>query len=320
MSELRKDYVLDRYVIINSGRKKRLVQFEAKNNKKTDLCVFCPGSEGMNPQETERVSDKNNPSKWIIRVFPNKYASINEEKTAVNNANEDITFSEEILGSCEVMVETPDHEKQLWDLSPEEINLIFKTYSSRITKLLQKKDNKYVVVFKNHGEKSGSSIVHSHTQIFALNKVPPVVEEETKKSFKQDRCLYCETIKKEKNSSRLCFENETMIAIAPYASRFSYEVWIFPKMHIKKFEQFSEQNYKDLSEMMNKVLGKLKTLNLDYNYFIHYAPDDKDLHFHVEIIPRMEPWGGFENSTGIIVNSVSPEDAAEVYRGKNKQE
>ena len=40
----------------------------------------------------------------------------------------------------------------------------------------------------------------------------------------------------------------------------------------------------------------------------------QDLHFHIEITPRFEKWGGFELSTGAIVNSIMPEDAAKFYR------
>jgi len=60
----------------------------------------------------------------------------------------------------------------------------------------------------------------------------------------------------------------------------------------------------------------LKKLNASYNYYLQYAPKGHDLHFHIELTPQFAKWGGFELSTGAIINSVMPEEAAKFYRGK----
>jgi UDPglucose--hexose-1-phosphate uridylyltransferase len=39
------------------------------------------------------------------------------------------------------------------------------------------------------------------------------------------------------------------------------------------------------------------------------------MHFHIEIIPRLATFAGFEFATGTIVNTMTPEAAAEFYRG-----
>ena len=59
---------------------------------------------------------------------------------------------------------------------------------------------------------------------------------------------------------------------------------------------------------------KLAKLNAAYNFVLHYAPKGKDLHFHIEVLPRIAKFGGFEFSSGIIVNQMMPEDAAKFYR------
>jgi len=73
----------------------------------------------------------------------------------------------------------------------------------------------------------------------------------------------------------------------------------------------------DLSEITKSVLVKLKEANDSYNFFIHYSPKNEDLHLHIEICPRIAVWGGFELGTGMIINSVMPEDAAKFYRGED---
>jgi UDPglucose--hexose-1-phosphate uridylyltransferase len=55
-------------------------------------------------------------------------------------------------------------------------------------------------------------------------------------------------------------------------------------------------------------------MDMPYNFYIHYAPKGKKLHMHIEITPRKATWAGFEMGSGIIVNAISPEEAAEYYR------
>jgi hypothetical protein len=43
--------------------------------------------------------------------------------------------------------------------------------------------------------------------------------------------------------------------------------------------------------------------------------NDEDQHLYMKITPRGSIWAGVEIGSGVIINSVSPEDAAEFYRG-----
>lgn len=65
---------------------------------------------------------------------------------------------------------------------------------------------------------------------------------------------------------------------------------------------------------------KLKELNAPYNFYLHYAPQGKDLHFHIEVAPRLAIWAGFELGNDIFVNIMSPEEAAKFYRGEDSGE
>ena len=58
--ELRKDYLLDRWVIIAEKRSKRPRQFE-KSKIKEGICDFCPGNEHLTPKEISRVEEQ---GKW----------------------------------------------------------------------------------------------------------------------------------------------------------------------------------------------------------------------------------------------------------------
>ncbi len=309
--ELRKDYILDRWVIISEGRSKRPHQFKHEEKKEDKVCFFCPGNEHMTPDEIVRIEkDK----KWTMRVFPNKFAAV-EKKGEINieTHNTYFTFAN-AYGSHEIIVETNDHKKQLWDLNKEELKELLSLYNQRIIEINKDENIKYVCVIKNHGKDGGTSLIHSHSQIIAYNHLPTNIQEkiDAYKSFAH--CPMCDIWKVEKKSDRKCFENNTFIAFTPYASRFNYEILVMPKRHVTKLDDLTEEELNDFSEIWHKILVKLNELGVSFNHYIHYSPDNADLHLTLEICPRIAKWAGFEISSNTIINSVSPESAAEFYR------
>jgi UDPglucose--hexose-1-phosphate uridylyltransferase len=304
LGELRKDYILDRWVLIATDRAKRPSDFKTKvclNNKAH--CPFCPGHEAMTPKETYVVRKD---GKWLVRAFPNKFSAVSDIPVKEHNSTFLNHFS--ASGHHEVLVETPDHDKTLADLPIEHLNLVLDSYVKRILAF----DSKYVLVFKNHGEEAGTSLCHSHSQIVAYNQIPPLVEEEVKAFRKFSSCPYCKILKLESHGPRKVFENRSFISIAPFASRFPMEVWIFPKKHIRSIVDVDDLT--DLSSMLKKVLMKLKKINASYNFVVHNAPGKSDFHFHIEVLPRLAEWAGFEYGTYTVINAVTPEEAAKFYR------
>ncbi len=311
--ELRKDYILDRYVIIATDRKARPKEFR-KEEKSADVkeCAFCPGHEYETPPEVGRLKDEK--GNWKIRWFNNLFPAAEKKgNPVIRTDNTFFTFSD-AYGAHEILVETPEHEKQLGDLSVEQITDLFKVYKDRIIELHKDRNIKYVLVMKNEGREGGASRVHSHSQIIAYNKIPNYVQEEVDAIKKYEHCPYGDIISIEKNSFRRVFENSRFVAFCPYASKFNYEIWVFPKNHTTNITSFEEDDFMALAEIMKKILLKIKELGCSYNYFLHYSPPGENLHFHIEICPRIATWAGFEIGTDDIINSVSPENAAEFYR------
>ncbi|MBI4440427.1 DUF4921 family protein [Candidatus Woesearchaeota archaeon] len=311
--ELRKDYILSRFVILASGRKERPRDFSKEAElKHAKICYFCPGNEKMTPKEIGRVPKGKG---WEVRWFENKFPAVEPKGKARIRADGSFHALSDAYGYHEIIVDTPSHSKQLWDLNNTQIEKLFCVYMDRIRELSAKKNVKHVAVFKNYGRDAGTSLIHSHTQVAALGIVPPYIKEKNDAVEKFRRCPYCDIMSIERKSSRLCYENDSMIAFAPFASRFNYEVWVFPKRHVTGLSEFSKKEMEDLGRIMKKILAKLKRLGISYNYCLQYS---RDLHFHIEVLPRAEKWGGFEYSSGIIINSVYPENAAKFYRGYSK--
>lgn len=311
--ELRKDYILNRFVIVSEARGKRPHEFKGAEEKKEGICYFCPGNEEMTPPEIMRVDDGK--GGWKIRVFPNKFpAAMPEGVSEIRTDNRFFTFSD-AFGKHEVIAETADHSKQMADLGVDEIREVLQVYVNRINEISKINGVKHVNVFKNHGGDAGTSILHTHTQIIANNLVPPLIQDELNAIKKFDKCPYCDILNIEKGSFRRCFENDLFVAFTPYASRFHYEIWIFPKQHINTITRMDNEMLMQMAYVLKKVLVKLKEINASYNFFLHYH-EDPAYHFHIEVCPRLATWAGYELGTNIVINSVSPEDAAVFYRGE----
>lgn len=312
MIELRKDYVLDRWSYIALGRGKRPQETELNSgNADASTCYFCPGNENLTPPEIGRIADGD---AWSVRWFANKFPAVDPELARGFDDSNGFCVKGQGFGYHEVIVETPDHTKQLANLSQGEIKNVLKTYAGRMADLSRRDGVRYVQIFKNSGAQAGTSIAHSHSQIIAGSLVPRSVLEKIEAAKRFDACPYCDVIKEEEKSERLICKNENFIAFASFAPRFNYEVMIFPKKHIGNITEVGEGEFDDFAEVMQKVLSKLGGINAPYNMYLHYAPEGEDLHFHIEITPRINTWAGFELATESFVITTSPEEAAAFYR------
>jgi len=316
--DIRKHYFLDEWVIFSPRRKER--PFDFKNVKKNTIskkeCVFCPKNSHKIEKELGHTGgDKS----WEIKWFKNKFPAIDELLTFKNTKNinhekklQKYLESKQVYGFHEIIVETPHHTKQIYDFDKNKLFEVIKVYKLRYDNMINKKHIKYVSLFKNQGVKAGASIYHAHSQMIGLNKIPPDIIKKRKKSLKGDICEYCKIIDKEKQSERCCFKNKDFIAITPYASKFHYEIWILSKKHKTSFD-FNEKELRNLSDILYNILKKIKKLKCDFNVLFQI---DKKLHFHIEIIPRIDYFAGFEWSSGIIINTTLPESAAIFYKSK----
>jgi len=317
MNELRKDYLLDRWVIIAKDRGKRPTDFIQKPKvEKPKICFFCPGNEHMTPPEIDRVEEN---GKWIIRCFPNKFPATTTE---FEENEESFLVKQTAYGKHEVITETPNHNMHLNELSVEHIVKVLDMYSSRINEIKKDKRIKYVIIFKNQGSVAGASLDHSHTQLIALPIIPGLVKEETEaaRKYKEENgnCPFCDIHSYEAKSERLIFEDDYTISFAPFASRFPFEVWIMPKRHVRFLYDLNDEEKYSFAKMLKRILRKLhSSLNKPpYNFWFHQSPDDGDLHFHLELAPRLAKFAGMELGSEIVINVVPPELAAQHYKEK----
>jgi UDPglucose--hexose-1-phosphate uridylyltransferase len=220
-------------------------------------------------------------------------------------------------------VESPDHDEHPADARIPQLTHVINGYIDRLRELSAKPYVRYVSIFRNHGPEAGASLSHAHSQIITTPFIPKIIEEELKASrkfWKQNKkCAFCVILEKELNEPRLILENSHFAAFAPYASVHPLEFWIIPKKHEANMLDLSHTEVKIFAETLKKCLNGLKQLVNDppYNYGFHMAINKEaqnHYHWHLEVYPKLAIWAGFEKSTGMYINTVTPETAAESLR------
>jgi UDPglucose--hexose-1-phosphate uridylyltransferase len=329
VSELRKDPVTGRWVIISTDRRKRPTDFrlETVQIAPDPSCPFCEGNEAMTPPEILGVrhngSRPNQPG-WGLRVVPNQFPVLRVEGT-LDRQGEGLFDKMNGIGAHEVIIEAPQHLDQLASMSDEAVERVLWAIHDRMLDLQRDQRFRYIIAFKNHGMAAGASLDHSHSQIIALPIVPREVRDEVDGArahfAAKERCVFCDIIRQEtREGQRLIAENADVVAVAPYAPRFPFETWLLPRRHESRFESSPRHEYASLARMLGEILRRInKTLGSPpYNLLIHTAPIAEPAgdfyHWHVEIIPKLTKVAGFEWATGFYLNPTSPEEAAQVLR------
>jgi UDPglucose--hexose-1-phosphate uridylyltransferase len=329
LPELRKDPITGRWVIIATDRAKRPNDFvrERVEIRGAGFCPFCPGNETKTPPEiTAYRSDgsRQNTPGWTLRVVPNKFPALGIEGS-LNRQGEGLFDKMNGIGAHEVIIETPDHKSTLAMLSPRAIEDVLWAYRDRILDLKKDRRFKYMMIFKNHGEAAGASLEHTHSQLIALPVVPKRVREEadgSKEYFNyKDRCIFCDIIRQESASGvRVISDSSEFIAVAPFAPRFPFEIWLIPRVHQSAFEDSQKREFEQLAGMLKDMLMRLDRV-LDfpaYNYIIHTSPIPESpndyYHWHLEIMPKLTKMAGFEWGTGFHINPTPPEESAKFLR------
>lgn len=349
-SQLRQDLVSGDWIVISPGRAKKPHFLPIKILKKKTIpkstCPFENPQKAGNKQpiliypHTKRelasgTQEKNNfrygvgvcgnCKKWELQVVENKYpVFIDSEKQPVIFKKGPFTVTDAV-GRHDLVI-TRDHNKNFAGLSNNEARQVFEAFRDRYLMFLNDPRINYVSIFHNWGPLAGASIYHPHYQIIAMPVVPPDIMHSldgSKRYFKNHKkCVHCAMIDWEKKQKkRILYENDGAIAFAPFVSKNPFEIRVFPKKHLSYFENTLDV---DMDYMVAALRFSLKKIekNLkdpDYNFFIHTAPiKDKQsygmYHWHMEIIPKMDIYAGFELGTGVEINVADPDDAVKLLR------
>jgi len=332
MPQLRQNIITGDWVVIAPERAKRPNEFVIPQSVKiTDKskCPFCPDSEGYKKNEKVHRANTEN-----IMVIENKYPAFieNESKSQIRSYYVEGSFyrARPSIGDHEVVI-VKNHGLSLMTFDKNIMTEMFQVIKQRYDCMKEERGVVSIMPIYNHGAEAGASIDHPHAQIFASGIVANAVGKEMDGAERyygiNGSCVFCDIIAHElKEKVRVVYENDDFVVVTFYAARFPMETWIYPKKHQSQFETLFKDELIQLSDALIYTVRSMEknVPNIPLNWYIHTLPtthkDSSSYHWHLEITPRLANYGGFELGSGIIIDIMSPEDAAEYLRKPEQKE
>ncbi len=338
MVEIRKDYFSDKLAIVASERNVRPNQYRHASPS-AEKCSFCPGNEEMTPPAdlvlirrentlVKQTDSEGEPVRdWIVRSFPNKYPVVTP--TAPPSYGEYPHYSEPAVGYHYVLVATPKHDLHFSKIDMEQWTNILACVQDKVRWLYSQKGVSYVLVFANSGKNAGATVDHPHLQIVTIPRLPPTVEAEAtmvQNSLSElGVCPMCQVVAAESGGPRQIISTEFYLAFTPWASSHAYEFWIYPKRHQTSILKLSQKELMDLALILRSTLGGMQKALGDcgFNLVLHNSSEKKttkQIHWHIEVYPKISNWAGLELGGGVFVSETSPEAAAEQLGATSRRE
>lgn len=335
MADLRKDYVLDKFVIVP-----RIAEAD-QDEKYSDeeKCPYCPGNESMTEPALlalvakdgmlQRLSDseENVIEDWCVRVFQSDHPTVTTVSTTIYTDKP--LYSEPAYGYHQVVVASPDHNQKLSQISVDQWANVLLVIQDRMRWLYTQKSVTYVSIYINSGQTAGTSITHPHLNIVTFSAIPPTIELEAEASHRymneNGNCPACSVIGLESSGPRQILGTDSFLAFSPWAPTYAHEFWIYPKRHTTAFSRITQKEIGDLALMLRATLGGMsKALNeASFNLVFHLSPEKKNsrqIHWHIEIYPQLNTWSGLERGFGVYLNNIRPEKSAEILGSACRKE
>jgi UDPglucose--hexose-1-phosphate uridylyltransferase len=329
MPELRQNFMTKEWVVIATERAKRPDQMAVHRVTKppvsfSEKCPFCPGHESQTPPEILRIHDGDG---WKVRVIPNKFAALSPDckpERSIHRSRRSMGG----FGEHDVIVETTDHSLAMAVMPDSHVADILRVYKMRYDQLSLDPRIAQVTIFKNHGVDAGTSLEHPHSQMIAT----PVISYQVRQRFQEALrhyddfgcCIFCQMIEEElEEQKRVVLTSEHFVAAELFASPAPFCTHIYPRRHMASFGDISSKEIGDLGRVLRTVLAKLYhgLENPDFNFTIRTAPAEcvgvRYFHWYMSVIPRLTRTAGFELGSGMFINTVIPEEAAEFLRKVN---
>jgi UDPglucose--hexose-1-phosphate uridylyltransferase len=328
MPELRQDPITQRWVVIAKARAKRPDDFRErpKTAGTATACPFEYGNESMTPPETMaiRPSDTTPDTPgWLVRVVPNKFPAFSTRIDGRTTGG--LYVSRSAFGAHEVVIHGPDHGLTMATYPEKHVALVLKTYRQRYEYHMKQPYAGYVQIIINHGEESGASLEHSHSQIFVIPVLPEkpraLLDGASRYFDIHARCVFCDIISAELTfARRVVDESAHFLAFEPFAAQLPFETWMLPKEHKPRFEALNDNEIEDLAKIFRRTVRRFLNGLGDppYNMYLFTAPPryerPETMHWFMSITPKLTTPAGFEMGTGMTINSTVPEECAEFLR------
>jgi UDPglucose--hexose-1-phosphate uridylyltransferase len=328
MPELRQNFFTKEWVIIATERAKRPEELATHRAVQAvpgfvETCPFCPGNESKTPPEVLRLPANGN-GPWAVRVVPNKFCALSSALQPTRNLQH-LRRRIDGFGFHEVIVDSPDHARCMPLLSDGQVASVLQAYKQRYNALSLDQRIAHITLFKNHGVDAGASMQHPHSQLIATPVIPSQVRHRLFEALRHyddvGECIYCHVVEREiADETRIVVKSEHFVALEVFASTTPFSTHIFPLRHMASFGDITDIEVSDLARVLRALLAKIYVglENPDLNFTVRSGPAEyagaRHFHWYVSVIPRLTRVAGFELGSGMFINTVLPEAAAEFLR------
>jgi UDPglucose--hexose-1-phosphate uridylyltransferase len=285
---------------------------------------FAAGHEDRTPPELYALRENGD---WKVRVVPNLYPALSEDgdgagtdPLASGRGEPDLFASRPATGAHEVIINAPDPVTSLAELEPDQVDTAMSVWRERMR---LHEDAAYVHVIVNEGKEAGASLPHTHAQLYALPFVPAAVARERERftaysDRTQGRNLLEDLVQEEvRRRERIVAIDNEAVALAPFAARVPFHMMLAPRTPVARFSDDGPLGGRLLHQVLNRLRATLGTLP-PLNMWVRTAPRDAATFcWRIEIMPRLAQLAGLELGTGVHLNVLAPEDAAQRLRDAN---
>ncbi len=320
-SQLRLDPLTGRWVVVNTRRAERpeafVLRSEAVEADTSRPCPFCPGHEEDSPPALETYGPS---GRWLVRVVPNLYPAFSGDEPFVVTNRGPVFTQASAGGIHEVLILSPEHDASWSMLSNEQTGLVMAALRDRIEEHSQHPSLRYSQAIVNSGREAGASLEHPHGQLLGMSFVPrELAEEQARFARFAESCLLCTTVEAEEAEGyRVIHADDRVVVVCPFWSATPYEMLVVPRHHTPHLYRTGTEDLISVGLALKACLAQLREVigDVAYNLVFHSAPYRvKDpFHWHVHVWPKATTRAGFEMGTGVAINIVNPEQAAEQLR------
>ena len=321
MSQLRLNPLTGRWVTIVAERAQRPSDFApraADDESDPDRpCPFCPGNEESTASALESLDEGGS---WKMRVLPNLYPAFSgSEPFSVHHLGP-VHVAAEASVIHEVFVFTREHLGGVQTLSDADAADLMRVLQHRFTEHAAAPNLRFTQAIINHGREAGASLAHPHGQLLGLPFVPgEVLEEQRGFSRFEGGCILCATVEAELvDGKRVVFSNDDVVCICPFWSGSPFEMMVIPRRHDLHLTDSDDTTLAAMGIAIRDAVAHLHQAigDLSYNLVFRTAPHHYTgaFHWYVSIFPKLVTTAGFERGTGVLINIMPPEVAAEYLR------
>jgi galactose-1-phosphate uridylyltransferase (family 1) len=318
-SQLRYDALVSEWVVVASHRQTRTFL------PPTDQCPLCPSRDG---RETE-IPDSN----YQVVVFENRFPSLAtgvDRDVPPHAPGAPLAELRPGYGRCEVVCFTDEHQRVFAELGAERARLVVDVWAERTAELSALDGVAHVFPFENHGEEIGVTLSHPHGQIYAYPFVPPRIEKilgsVRRHREKTGGDLFAELVESERKGPRVVTANDHWTAFVPAATRWPYEVQLFPTRRVPDLPALDDAERDAFVEVYLDVLGRFaRRFDTPMPYIASWnqaplAAGREDWWLHLQLFSfrrapgKLKYLAGSESGMGTFITDTNPEDVAEQLR------